>query len=35
MVHAQIFNQIRGKVVSEPSFPLQLDYDLEFLRDFE
>lgn len=34
MVHAQVFNQIRGKVVSEPSFPLRLDYDLEFLRDF-
>jgi hypothetical protein len=34
MVHAQVFNQIRGKVVSEPSFPLQLEYDLEFLRDF-
>ena len=34
MVHAQVFNQIRGKVVSVPSFPLQLNYDLEFLRDF-
>jgi len=34
MVHAQVFNQIRGKAVSAPSFQLQLNYDLEFLRDF-
>jgi rubrerythrin len=34
MVHAQVFNEIRGKMVSAPSFQLSLDYDLEFLRDF-
>lgn len=34
MVHAQVFNQIRGKMVSDPSFQLRLDYDLGFLRDF-
>jgi len=34
MVHAQVFNQIRGKVLSELLFPLQLQYALEYLRDF-
>jgi len=34
MVHAQVFNQIRGKMVSDASFQLSLDYDLGFLRDF-
>jgi len=34
MVHAQVFNQIQGKVLSEPFFPFQLQYALEYLRDF-
>lgn len=34
MAHAQVFNQIRGKMVSDASLQLSLDYDLGFLRDF-
>ena len=34
MTHAQVFNQIRGKMVSDPSFQLHLDNDMEFLRNF-
>jgi len=34
MAHAQVFNQIRSKMVSDPSFQFHLDYDMEFLRNF-
>jgi len=34
MVHAQVFNQIRGKMVSDGFLQLHLSYGLDFLRDF-
>jgi len=34
MVHAQIFNQIRAKMVSDDSFQLHIGSDMDFLKKF-
>ena len=34
MVHAQVFNKIRERVVSDDSFQVQIGTDLEFLKKF-
>jgi rubrerythrin len=34
MVHAQVFNKIRGRVVSEESFQVRIGTDMDFLKGF-
>jgi len=34
MVHAQVFNKIRERVVSDDSFKVQLGSDMDFLKQF-
>jgi len=34
MIHAQVFNKIRERVVSDDSFPFHLGLDMEFLKKF-
>jgi rubrerythrin len=34
MVHAQVFNKIRERVVSDDSFQVQIGSDMDFLKEF-